>query len=91
VSNSSDVVAAPNAPSRRTHTGVIQSDRVYAFDLCADLAGISLPTFRRQVRDGTGPQITQISARRLGVRGRHLAAWLDAKALVMSPRAPRSR
>jgi hypothetical protein len=78
----STAVAASDAPSRRTHNGLIEPDRIYGFDLCADLADISLPTFRRQVKKGTGPQVTQVSDRRFGVRGRHLSAWLDSKALA---------
>jgi hypothetical protein len=73
--------AASNAPPRRTHNGLIEPDRVYGFDVCADLADISLPTFRRQLKSGTGPQVTKVSDRRLGVRGRHLSAWLDSKAV----------
>jgi hypothetical protein len=37
-----------------------------------------MATLRRRIADGTGPKITKISARRIGVRGRHYREWLDA-------------
>jgi hypothetical protein len=55
-------------------------DRIHSFEDCAAAADLSPATFRRQVASGQGPIITRLSQRRLGVRGRHFCAWLDARA-----------
>jgi predicted DNA-binding transcriptional regulator AlpA len=60
-------------------SGGLNPDRVYSLAFIADLAGISLATLRRLIRAGDGPQLTRISERRVGIRGRHGTAWLDAR------------
>jgi predicted DNA-binding transcriptional regulator AlpA len=51
--------------------------RVRSLRETAELAGISLATLRRQIAEGTGPTVTRLSARRVGVRDDHRQEWLD--------------
>lgn len=60
--------------------GALEADRIYCFRDIADRADVSLSTLQRVIRAGQGPVVTQISANRKGIRGRHAAAWLDARA-----------
>jgi predicted DNA-binding transcriptional regulator AlpA len=53
--------------------------RVRSLRETAEIAGISLATLRRQIAEGTGPIITQLSARRVGVREDHREQWLDRR------------
>lgn len=56
-------------------------DRVLPLDQVAEGAGISTITLRRLVKDGRGPTVTWMSARRCGVRIKHLRQWLDGRAV----------
>jgi hypothetical protein len=49
------------------------------FPVVADDCGLSLATFKREIKAGRGPKITQLSARRFGVQRRHRREWLDAR------------
>ncbi len=60
--------------------GALLADKVYDLPTFAVFAGISLATLRRLIRAGDGPQITELSERRIGIRGRHGSAWLDSRA-----------
>jgi predicted DNA-binding transcriptional regulator AlpA len=60
-----------------TGGGGLNPDAVYSLKFIARLSGISLPTLRRQIDKGDGPQVTALSARRVGIRGKHASAWLD--------------
>ena len=51
--------------------------RVRSLRETAEIAGISLSTFRRVIADGNGPTITWISPRRRGVRDDHREEWLQ--------------
>jgi predicted DNA-binding transcriptional regulator AlpA len=55
-------------------------DRVHSLGEFAAIVGISLPTLRRLISAGEGPQITQLSARRVGVRDSHGQQWLEERA-----------
>jgi predicted DNA-binding transcriptional regulator AlpA len=55
-------------------------DRVRCLREVAELLGISLPTLRRMIVAGTGPIVTRLSPRRVGIRDSHRVAWLDAHA-----------
>ena len=44
-------------------------------DVCREI-GLSSSTFRRMCREGRGPQLLQLSERRLGVRRGDLDAWI---------------
>jgi predicted DNA-binding transcriptional regulator AlpA len=55
-------------------------DRVRSLAETAALLGISIATLRRMISAGTGPTVTRLSPRRLGVRDSHRAAYLDANA-----------
>jgi predicted DNA-binding transcriptional regulator AlpA len=59
------------------HPLVAADDVVLTLLECAKAVGLSLATLRRRIADGTGPRITRLSDRRLGVRIRHYKAWLD--------------
>ncbi len=54
-----------------------QPNRVRSFQETAELAGISVATLRRRIKDGTGPVVTQMSPRRKGVTDRHRELWLE--------------
>jgi predicted DNA-binding transcriptional regulator AlpA len=43
------------------------------------LCGISKITGHRLLRGGQGPQVTQLSPRRLAIRSDHLREWLDSR------------
>ncbi len=64
--------------------GALLADKVYDLPTFAVFAGISLATLRRLIRAGDGPQITGVSQRRVGVRGRHGSAWLDSRAKAVA-------
>jgi hypothetical protein len=55
-------------------------DRVRSLAETAVLLGISIATLRRMISAGTGPTVTRLSPRRLGIRDSHRAAFLDANA-----------
>jgi hypothetical protein len=57
----------------------IGDDRVLSLHDAAKAANISVATLRRIVDLGAGPSITRLSRRCLGVRVKHLRAWLDSK------------
>lgn len=43
----------------------------------AEVLGVSTRTLRRMIAAGLGPQVTQLSVRRLGIRQSNLREWLD--------------
>jgi predicted DNA-binding transcriptional regulator AlpA len=45
----------------------------------AKAANISLSTLRREIERGTGPKVTRLSCRRLGVRLVDLRQWLEER------------
>jgi hypothetical protein len=55
-------------------------DKVTPWRAWLKRVGLSEGTGDRMLRSNTGPIITRLSARRIGVRERHHIAWLDAKA-----------
>jgi predicted DNA-binding transcriptional regulator AlpA len=57
---------------------LIPANRVRSLRETADAAGISLATLRRRIADGTGPRLTRMSQRRIGVTDRNREAWLAA-------------
>jgi predicted DNA-binding transcriptional regulator AlpA len=59
------------------HPALDDDDHVLNLDQVAAMAGISPATLKRRMADGTGPQVTKLSPRRIGVRKRHYRAWLD--------------
>jgi hypothetical protein len=70
--NGSDRKALPRDPS---------SDRVVSPAQAAELMGISLATLRRLWDVDQGPRRIRLSPRRLGVRLRDLAEYLDRAAV----------
>ena len=58
----------------------LADDRVLTLSEFAKIAGISLVTLRRMIAAHSGPIVTKLSERRLGIRVRHAREWLDARA-----------
>ena len=56
-----------------------QSMRVMTFRQWCEASGISTVTGWRIMKAGDGPKVTQLSARRIGVREDHFASWLDSR------------
>lgn len=54
-------------------------DRVLTLRELADLSGMSKSTLERMRREGTGPRLVRLSARRVGVRLSDYHAWLAAR------------
>lgn len=52
---------------------------VVPFQAAAREVGLSPTTLRRMCREGSGPTLLQISARRLGVRRGDLDAWVESR------------
>jgi predicted DNA-binding transcriptional regulator AlpA len=48
----------------------------------AKAASISLSTLRREIERGTGPKITKLSCRRLGIRLSDLRQWLEERGVA---------
>jgi hypothetical protein len=55
----------------------LEDDRVLPIPVAAVVSGTSTPTLRREIKAGRGPKVTWVSARRCGIRVRHLREWLD--------------
>jgi predicted DNA-binding transcriptional regulator AlpA len=64
-------------PAKQSTPIVDFDDRIIPLPEIADASDLSMATLRRRIADGTGPKITKVSARRVGVRGRHFREWLD--------------
>jgi len=60
----------------------LADDRILDLRTAADISDLSLATLRRRLADGTGPRVTRVSVRRLGIRLRHLREWLDRAEIV---------
>jgi hypothetical protein len=56
-----------------------QPVRVFSFAKWCEAAGFSTRTGHRLIAAGKGPQITQLSERRIGVRLDHHEQWLDSR------------
>jgi hypothetical protein len=65
------------APDRPQGSTGPSPNRVRSLKETAEIAGISLATLRRQMKEGKGPRITSISTRRKGVTDRDREAWLE--------------
>jgi hypothetical protein len=70
--------------SRHRHPGDRQfhpdDHRVLSFRQWCELNSISLSTGRRILASGSGPEVTQLSARRIGITNRSNRAWLESRA-----------
>jgi hypothetical protein len=62
----------------------LADDRVIKIPVAAAIAGRGYDEFRRLLKRGEGPVLTQMSEARYGVRIRHLRAWLDGRAVLPS-------
>ncbi len=66
--------------SSESHRDDLDPDRVLTFAEWCKLCGFSEATGRRIIKSGKGPKVTWLSERRMGVRRRHNAEWLDQSA-----------
>jgi predicted DNA-binding transcriptional regulator AlpA len=68
--------------SREERSGGVlpQFDYVRTIKQTAEILGIGEPSLRVMIREGRGPKVTRLSARRIGIRDSHRQAWLDARA-----------
>jgi predicted DNA-binding transcriptional regulator AlpA len=55
------------------------TNRVMTFRQWCERSGFSTVTGWRIMKSGDGPKVTQLSARRIGIREDHHAAWLDSR------------
>jgi predicted DNA-binding transcriptional regulator AlpA len=53
--------------------------RVLTVKESAAESGLSLSTFKRELRAGRGPAVVQLSKRRVGIRRIDFASWLAAR------------
>jgi hypothetical protein len=53
-----------------------QFDCVRTIKETATILGIGEPSLRVMIREGRGPQVTRLSARRIGIRDSHRESWL---------------
>jgi predicted DNA-binding transcriptional regulator AlpA len=53
--------------------------RVLSVKECAALNNLSWMTFKRMIARGDGPQIVQLSARRIGIRVIDARRWQEAR------------
>jgi predicted DNA-binding transcriptional regulator AlpA len=74
-----DAFRAKQHVAREANTQYANDLQVLTFEQCAKLEGTSLPTFKRQIYDGTGPRTIQLTARRRGVRVGDYRAWQEAR------------
>lgn len=58
-----------------------QPDYVRTIAETARILGIGEPSLRVLIRDGLGPKIVRLSARRIGVRDSAREEWLSARAV----------
>ena len=64
-------------------SALLADDRVISLKECAQNAGVSLATLRREIAQGRGPRLTRLSPGRVGVRISHHRDWLDSGALEL--------
>jgi predicted DNA-binding transcriptional regulator AlpA len=81
IPHSSSRIATPAAFSVPAECA---DDRVLTYPQTATVIGSSVETLRRRIAAGDGPVVTRLSGRRLGVRVKHLRAWLDSRAIAAS-------
>jgi len=57
----------------------VEDQRVLTLKECAAMNNLSLLTLKRRIKAGDGPQIIQLSPRRIGVRVIDNARWQAAR------------
>jgi predicted DNA-binding transcriptional regulator AlpA len=55
------------------------TNRVMTFREWCERSGFSAVTGWRIMKSGDGPKVTQLSARRIGIREDHHAVWLNSR------------
>jgi predicted DNA-binding transcriptional regulator AlpA len=68
-----------SVPAEQSGPYGLADNRVMSLAELAQLTGLSVVTIRRCIANRTGPPVTKLSERRIGVRVRHALAWLDAR------------
>ena len=71
-------------PTISADNSAVDQDQVMKFRTWCERCGFSPETGRRLIRDGKGPTVTQLSARRIGIREKHYREWLDSRAETRS-------
>jgi predicted DNA-binding transcriptional regulator AlpA len=67
-------------PTRQTAGEAFrQFDCVRTVKETAAILGIGEPSLRVMIREGRGPQVTRLSARRIGIRDSHRESWLASR------------
>jgi len=69
-------------PSREERSGVrggVVVDYVRTVPETATILGMSEPALRCMLQRGEGPRVTQLSARRIGIRDSDRNAWLNTR------------
>ena len=67
-------------PTRQTAGEAFkQFDCVRTIKETAAILGIGEPSLRVMIREGRGPQVTRLSARRIGIRDSHRELWLASR------------
>jgi hypothetical protein len=65
----------PEPHPRSERDCAVDDLRVLTEAQAAEVCGISVWTLKRRIKDGTGPVITQISDRRIGITVGNLRNW----------------
>jgi hypothetical protein len=60
-------------------SAAIEDDKVLTFRQWCEINGLAERTGRRVLASGTGPTVTQVSAKRIGVTVRNNRAWQAAR------------
>src|SRR5262249_40064207 len=68
--------------STRSARGPPNDDQVLSLREFAALAGISIATLRRLIKEERGPAVTWLSTRRCGIRLKHGRSWLDSRTVA---------
>lgn len=55
----------------------LNDDKVIDLTMFSAMAGVSIATTRRLLKNGQGPRLVRMSARRVGVRVRDARHWIE--------------
>lgn len=66
-------------PPRSERDRAIDDLRLLTLPEAAEVCGVHADTLRRRIRDGSGPRVTQISDRRIGITVGNLRRWQQSR------------
>jgi predicted DNA-binding transcriptional regulator AlpA len=75
----SDVATGASREKSGSSASLQQFDYVRTIKETATILGIGEPSLRVMIREGRGPQVTRLSARRIGIRDSHREFWLASR------------